>query len=127
MDGSTDNVEIWRPSKNKNIFFASQDDFLEAQWIPEDIRKTYLAYVETTDPKTLKENDKGYIDTDWSAIDSKNRCQYRATYNQQYGFGVMKLPAPKATADAHTKEYLERIEKKLNVLALHFGIKFDSQ
>lgn len=117
---------MWRESKNKNIHFCSGKDFKESAEIPQEVRDSYKAYTETTDPATLKVNDKGYIDTDWHMEDKKNVCQYRATYNPEYGFGVMKLPAAKASSNSHTKDMLEKMDKKINVLALHFGIKFDA-
>jgi hypothetical protein len=116
-DGSTEYekeeyASIWRDSSKPLIKFTNSTEFLNCSAIPTDGRGLYDKYINETDTTKLEKNDKGYYKTTWSYNDKKNKFTYQATYDDQYGWGVMRVPLKESAAEQ--KARLDKIDAKLD-------------
>lgn len=102
---------IWRNSKNPRVQFTNSQDFFDSPEIPAEAKGLYDKYIKETDPNALEQNDKGYYKTNWKYDDKENKATYSATYDVQYGWGIMKVPLKDSIADQ--KARFERMEKLL--------------
>ena len=108
---SEEQESIWRPSKNPRVHFTNSQDFFDSSKIPAEAKGLYDKYIKETDPNALEQNDKGYYKTNWKFDDKENKATYSATYDVQYGWGIMKVPLRESGAESRAK--LERVEKLL--------------
>jgi hypothetical protein len=113
---------IWKDSSNPRVKFANGGDFLESD-ISENCRKSYEAYIHTEDTTKLEKNKKGYYVTKWSYDDKDKKASYSATYSDDFGWGVMKVPLKESTAEKYSK--MDRIEKLLLKLCEYHKINVE--
>ena len=111
---SSESNSIWRNSKNPRVQFTNSQDFFDSSEIPAEAKGLYDKYIKETDPNALEQNDKGYYKTNWKFDDKENKATYSATYDVQYGWGIMRVPLKESTAEQ--KARFDRIEKLLELL-----------
>lgn len=104
----------WRESSNPRVKFCSDQEFFDSQVIPTEAKGLYDKYIKETDTTKLEKkkakNGKEYYVTNWSFNDTKNSATYSATYDDQYAWGIMKVPLKESTQES--KARMERIENK---------------
>ena len=83
----------WRQVQGKYgaMFFTNAEDFLHApeSEIPVEIRRTYDNYTKTKDPALLSKKGDRYT-PEWNVDDTSAGWRYKATYDDRYGWGVMR-------------------------------------
>ena len=95
--------DIWKKTRNPKTFLASSEDFLADEKISQTCKDSYIEYTETTDGNELPKNKAGYPQTNWSYIDNIQGVSYTATFNEKYGWGVMRNPADRKQEDTKTQ------------------------
>jgi hypothetical protein len=88
----------WREVEGKYgvMYFTNKDDFLKAKEseIPVEIRRTYENYTDTKKPENIPKKGDRY-QPEWSMDDSSAGWRYKATYDDRYGWGVMRTELKK--------------------------------
>jgi hypothetical protein len=114
QDGSNEyeneTAGYWRESGKKGLVFAKPDDFIPDSTIEDAITISYKKFIESANPALFPQNQKGYYETGWQAIDKDNKYMYKATWDPQYHYGIMRVHAPKPKAAEVNKAINDKVD-----------------